>query len=242
MPFHKQTHPTMAWEQSLIGEDSCLTTTYFSGAIAQVRVVRRYPFEQTVPCDVEVLFRDGSQHKWQNKNVCTAYNSSFGISVSKDGRFLFVQTWDKGMFCYDTKTGTQVWRTKRRFGITNIFVNESTVLVHQHEKALQLLDMETGEVLKEKKPARAWGFHPLDDRHLICQTCARHWEIIRAEDLETVEVIPAKKFPGDRWCVRNVYLEEGIVKYEAFHGEMKDGKYHVELKNESIETHYQEEI
>lgn len=242
MPFHNQTHPAMAWEQSLIDKDSCLTTTYVSGPIAQVRIAHPYPFEQSAACDVEVLFRDGSQYKWQNKHVCTAYNSQFGISVSKDGRFLFVQTWDKGMFCYDAKSGAQVWRTKRRFGITNIFVNESTVLVHQHEKALQLLDIETGEVLKEKKPARDWGFHPLDDRHLICQTCAKHWEIIRAEDLETVEAIPAKKFPGDRWRVRNVYQEDGVIKYEAFcDGGMKDGKHICEIEHGIIETHYQEE-
>ena len=242
MPFNNQTHPSMNWEQSKIGEDSCLTTTYFSGAIAQVRIIRPYHFGEIVEATVEVLFRDGSEYSWQNKQVCTVYNGQFGISVSDDGRRLFVQTWDKGMFCYDTKTGAQVWRTKRRLGITNIFVNESTVLVHQHEKALQLLDIETGEVLKEKKPARAWGFYMLDDRHLICQTCAKHWEIIRAEDLETVEVIPAKKFPGERWCVRNVYLEEGNVKYEAFRdGGMKDGKHNVEIKHGIIETHYQEE-
>lgn len=236
-----QTHPTMTWEWSKIGEDPCMTTTYFSGVIAQVRIIKPYHFGEIVDSTVEVLFRDGSEYTWQNKHVCTVYNGQFGISVSGDGRFLFVQTWDKGMFCYDARTGIQVWRTKRRYGITNIFVNDSTVLVHQHDRALQLLDMETGDVLKEKKPARDWGFYLLDKQHFICHTSARNWEIIRAADLETVETIPHKQFPDDSWCIRYVYLEGGKLKYEAFRNVWENGKM---LPNEEIEgyieIHYQE--
>ena len=238
MPFTEETHPVMVWEKSLIDDVPCLTTTYYGGAIQQVRVT--HP-NWEAPCEVEVLFRDGSRYSWSNSVISIAYNGQFGISISQDGRFLFVQTWDKGLFCYDSRTGKQVWRTKRRLGITNIFVNDTTLLVHQHEKALQLLDMETGEVLKEKKPARAWGFYSLGEKHLICQTCAKHWEIIRAADLETVKVIPKKHFPDDHWCVRNVYPQDGKLKYEAFHdGGMKDGKHILEVKEGTIAIYDQE--
>ena len=239
MPFTNETHPSMTWEKSLIDDIPCLTTTYFGGAIGQVRVL--HP-QWEAPHEVEVLFRDGNRYSWTNSVISIAYNGQFGTGVSGDGRFLFVQTWDKGLFCYDSRTGRQIWRTKRRLGITNIFINENTLLVHQHDKALQLLDMETGEVLKEKKPARAWGFYPIDSRHLICQTCARHWEIIRARDLETVKIIPKKHFPGDRWCVRNVYCQDGKVKYEAFlDGGIKDGEHILEIQNGTIELYEQEE-
>ena len=233
MPFSEQTHPMMTWKKSLIQDVPCLTTAYFGGAIEQVRVT--HP-EWEAPHEVEVLFRDGSRYHWPNFQVSVAYNGQFGISVSKDGQFLFVQTWEKGLFCYDPRTGNRLWRTKRRLGITNIFVNDTTLLVHQHGKALQLLDLETGEVLKEKKPARAWGFYPLDAQHLICQTCAKHWEIIRAADLETVRIIPKKHFPGDGWCVRNVYPKDGRLMYEAFHdGGMKDGKHILDVINATLE-------
>ena len=239
--FTNQTHPLMTWEQGKIGEDSCMTTSCFSGAIARVRVTQPYHFGEAVDADVEVLFRDGREYTWKNNRVSTVYNGQFGISVSPDGRFVFVQTWDRGLFCYDSGTGKQVWRTGRRFGITNMCVNASTVLVHQHDRALQLLDMETGEVIKEKKPARAWGFYCLDSGHLICHTCARQWEIIRASDLETVQIIPAKQFPDDSWCIRNVYLENGKVKYEAFRNVWENGTM---LPNEEtegyIEIYFQE--
>lgn len=239
MPFSNQTHPTMAWEKSLIDDVPCLTTSYAAGIIEQVKIT--HPNWEADHA-VEILFGDGSRYHWTNSVMSIAYNGQFGISVSRDGRFLFIQTWDKGLLCYEAKTGNQVWRTKRRFGITNIFVNKSSVLVHQHDKALQLLDIETGEVLKEKKPARAWGFYMLDEHHLICQTCAKHWEIIRAEDLETVETVPASKFPDRPWCVRNVYLENKKIRYEAFRdGGMKDGVHLTEIDNGTLEIQYQEE-
>lgn len=234
-----ETHPTMTWEHTWHGADPCLVTSYFSGSIERVYVISPHPDEENT---VEVLFRDGSQYSWKNKHISIAYHRQFGTSVSRDGRFLFVQTWDKGLFCYEAKTGKQVWRTKRRLGITNIFVNEATVLVHQHDKALQLLDMETGEVLQEKKPARAWGFYYLDDRHILCHTCAKHWEIIRTEDLETVEIIPAKEFPDEGWCIRSVFPEKGTIKYQAFRNVWEGTKM---LPNEelegTVEIHYREE-
>ena len=238
MPFTNQTHPAMFWEKALIDDVPHLTSSYFDGAIEKVCITHAH---WEADHEVEVLFRDGSRYNWSNTVISIAYNGQFGISVSKDGRYLFAQTWDKGLFCYDSRTGRQVWRTKRRFGITEIFINDTTLLVHQHDRALQLLDMETGKVLKEKKPARAWGFYPLDKEHLICHTCAKHWEIIRASDLETVEIISKKQFPAGRWRVRNVYLEDGKVKYEAFlDGGIVNGKHILEINEGTIETHYQE--
>lgn len=235
-------NPFMTWKLTSKpdrwGDDPCFVVTYFSGAIERISVTHRLSMYK-----FEVIYADSTSYHWElwDNNIFTSYNHQFGISVSFDGRFLFVQTWDKGLFCYDARTGVLVWRTKRRFGITTVFVNENTLAVHQHDRALQLLDMETGEVLKEKKPARDWGFYLLDKQHFICHTSARNWEIIRAADLETVEIISHKQFPDDSWCIRYVYLESGKLKYEAFRNVWENGKM---LPNEEtegyIEIHYQE--
>lgn len=167
---------------------------------------------------VVIEYRDGRVFEWSEKNgLSHAYNGQFGLSVSLDGRFVFVQSWEKGLFCYNAQTGDLVWRSKRRFGITNIYVNEKTVLCHQHDKALQLLDIETGEVIKEKTPARDWGFTYLKEGYIICHTSARKWEIIRTEDLETVEEIPDKLFGKGEWCINSIRLtEEGKLVWRGF--------------------------
>ncbi len=170
------------------------------------------------PATVVIEYRDGRVFEWLESNgLGNAYNGQFGLSVSLDGRFVFVQSWDKGLFCYNAQTGELVWRSKRRFGITNIYVNETTVLCHQHDKALQLLDIETGEVIKEKTPARAWGFTYLKEGYIICHTSARKWEIIRTEDLETVEEIPDKLFGKGEWCINGICLtEENKLVWRGF--------------------------
>ena len=170
------------------------------------------------PATVIIEYRDGRVFEWLEKNgLSNAYNGQFGLSVSLDGRFAFVQFWEKGLFCYNAQTGDLVWRTKRRLGITNIYVDEKTVLCHQHDRALQLLDIETGEVVKEKTPARAWGFTYLQEGYIICHTSARKWEIIRTKDLETVEEIPDKLFGNGEWCINSIRLtQDGKLVWRGF--------------------------
>lgn len=158
------------------------------------------------PTLVVVEYRDGQVFEWTVDELNNAYNGQFGLSVSLDGRFVFVQSWEKGLLCHDARTGERVWRSKRRFGITNIYVNPATVLCHQRERALQLLDLENGEVVKEKKPARDWGFSYLREGYILCHTSARSWEIIRTEDLETVETFSDKLFGSSEWCINSIRL------------------------------------
>ena len=72
-------------------------------------------------------------------------------------------------------------------------------------------------LLKEKTPARDWGFTYLKEGYIICHTSARKWEIIRTEDLETVEEIPDKLFGKGEWCINSIRLtEEGKLVWRGF--------------------------
>ena len=190
--------------------------TYPAGAIASICILRA---PQQLVC---VTWRDGRTAEWQHDrlDVGGAYQAQFGISVTDNGHALFVQTWEQGLYCLDAVTGHTLWHSKSRRGVTSLLVNENTLVAHQHEQALLLLDVLTGEVLREKRPARAWNFYPLSPDLLICQTTARQWEIIRAHDLETMEILPHKLFPNtcgdDPWCIRDVWLENGQLWCSAF--------------------------
>lgn len=210
--------PGMAWYSAQIGGKNGFVTEYAKGAI--VRTAVRYgeydpKTDRNAPSGVLVEFSDGTVCQWES-TWFGGYNGQFGVSVSPDGRFVFAQSWERGLCCLDARTGAMVWKTASRRGITNVYVNGRSVLVHQREQALLLLDMETGAVIMEKRPARAWGFDILEEGYIFCFTTARQAEIIRTEDLETVEQIPAKLFPRDDWCVKRVYLADGKLKYEAF--------------------------
>lgn len=85
-------------------------------------------------------------------------------------------------------------------------MNENTILCHRHGQALQLLDMHTGAVLAEKRPAAAWGFTAIDHRCIVCQVSARRWEIIDAETLEVKESFSHQEFTGGHtdYCINRI--------------------------------------
>ena len=166
---------------------------YSAGKIASVKLCFEKNSEDTA---VIVEYRMGESYTWKCKYF-DGYNGQFGVAVSADGEKIFAQTWENGLLCFDAKTGEPIWRTKSRRGITSLFVNDDTIVAHQHEHALQIIDMHTGEVLKEKRPATAWGFTALNHQYFICRVTARKWEIIEAETLGTVESFTHKSFTNN---------------------------------------------
>jgi len=144
--------------------------------------------DNTHMCIVNVHFCDGSEVTWQNKYFEVYNVGQMGISITPDGTKIFAQTWKNGLYCFDIRTGEKLWRTKSRAGITDMHVNRNgTICAHKHYRALQLIDIETGEVLKEKTPARSWGFQILDENRILCQTKARLCEIIDPATLDTID-------------------------------------------------------
>lgn len=188
------------------------TYYYSDGAVASLQFL---PTDSTIT----VLYRSGEKYTWKSKYI-DAYNAGqFGIAVSADGMKILVQTWNMGLFCYDAKTGEQLWRTKSRRGVTNIFVGDRTVTAHVHEYAMHLIDVDTGEVIKEKRPAYAWGFTSLDNRHIVCQVTARKWEIIDAETLDAPESFTHREFTDGHtdFRINSITLQPGgIIRVAGF--------------------------
>lgn len=75
------------------------------------------------------------------------YNGCYGISITKDGRYFFVQSWEKGLFCFSIETGAIVWHHKQKKA-TILEVYDRTLVCHFAEKYLALMALESGEVLK----------------------------------------------------------------------------------------------
>ena len=167
---------------------------------------------------IVVKQRSGETYTWNSKYF-NSYIDQFGIAVSFDGTRIFAQTWENGLFCFNAVTGERIWRTKSRRGITDIFVNDDTITVQLHDYAMQLLDINTGEVIKEKRPSTAWGFTALDNKYIICHTTARKWELIEANTLEVVETFTQKEFTNNHvhFCINHISLnEDGTICVKGF--------------------------
>jgi hypothetical protein len=93
------------------------------------------------------------------------------------------------------------------------------VTAQLHDYAMHLLEIKTGEVIKEKRPCTAWGFSTLDNRYIVCQVTARKWEIIEAETLEVKESFTHKEFTGGYtdFCINHISLcENGKIRVAGF--------------------------
>ncbi len=206
---------------SILSYESQWQNFYSHGVIESIKVILG-------TCDsstnerinkIIVKYRNGETYKWKTKYISVYNMGQFGIAVSPDGSMVFVQTWENGLFCFDAKTGERIWRTKSRRGITNIFVGDNTITAQLHEYAMQLIDIKTGEVIKEKRPCTSWGFNSLDNKHIICRVTARCWEIIEAETLEVKESFAHKVFTDNHTelCINHISLcENGNIRVRGF--------------------------
>lgn len=202
---------------------------YSDGAIESLQMIlgEYNSYTDELINEIIVQFRSGEIYKWKTKYI-NGYNiGQFGIAVSTDGAMVFAQTWENGLFSFDAKTGERLWKTKSRRGITNIFVGDTTITAQLHDHAMQLIDIKTGEVIKEKRPCTAWGFTSLDDRHIVCQVTARKWEIIEAETLDVKEAFTHKEFTDNHtdFCINHISLcENGNIRVTGFQNDWDDSE------------------
>lgn len=180
---------TEFYDSHQFGDDNGCWTIYKKGAIDKIFVFS--PLHADIQTIV-VHFRDGKKFEWQTKYI-DIYTHQYGLHVSWDGTRVFAQTWEMGLMCFDSRTGERLWKTQSRRGVTSVVVKEDTICCHRHEYSIQLLSIDTGEVLMEKRPANSWGFHILDSTHILCQVTARRWEVIRTTDLAVVDTIPKEQ-------------------------------------------------
>lgn len=190
-------------------------TTYDRGEIKSI--AQNCPLG-ALGTEVCVNFANGGRCLWETE-LLSSYNYQFGTAVSPDGKYVFVQTWDKGVYCLDSRSGKTIWCSRSKKGVTSLFVNGDTLLCHRHGYALELLDIHTGEVLAEKRPAKGWGFTALDHRYIVCQVTARRWEIIDARTLETKKQFSHKLFTDghEDYVVSGISLtEDGRIQVQGF--------------------------
>lgn len=52
--------------------------------------------------------------QWEPKIQMDVYTQVYGVGISPDGKFLFVPSWEKGIYCLSSEDGRLIWHYKRR--------------------------------------------------------------------------------------------------------------------------------
>ena len=164
-----------------------------------------------------VYFKDGSI-KDHFIDCETVFNHQYGIPASKDGKLLFVGSWEKGLTAYDTVTGEKKWKY-RPGSNRNIFVYSDFLVMCRGNRALVKLDLLTGEVLWEQKSGTLEHIYRLDDRYIYAETLRGKHCVLDVTTMEVVKKYPPKTVNPSNCLshvIREACLQDGRLFIEGF--------------------------
>ena len=139
-------------------DDGKLTILYDCGVIQKVSLKDRTGYISFEFYNGERFFCDVSAHILPE----TIYLQSFGISVTDDGSCFFIQSWEKGLFCFALPSGELLWRSKKRRA-KHIVLLPDRVICWFYEQCVDAMDICSGEVLAHYPLGYATDFLPLSD-------------------------------------------------------------------------------
>lgn len=87
---------------------------------------------------------------------------SFGVSIAEDGSCFFIQSWEKGLFCFALPAGELLWQSKRKHA-TRLVLLPNQVICHFADQCVDVMDIHTGEVLSHYPLGWNTQFLPLND-------------------------------------------------------------------------------
>ncbi len=100
--------------------------------------------------DNSLLFEDINGNKktfYMPRNLeLSSYNEQFGITLSDNPKCFFVQSWEKGLFCFSLNTGEQLWHVKRKHAC-NILVDADHVFCYFRGDGIRKYGIVNGDAL-----------------------------------------------------------------------------------------------
>ncbi len=168
-------------------------STYTMGPVASVDITTC----QDDLFEVLVTKKDEGVYTWKSDSIFMAGHIMYGISISRDGKYLFAQKFSGGLDCLDLSTGKLIWKLKTRADIACIYVGEKHICCSKSHNALILIDIASGAILQEYRTPFFNLFDILDNTHIFVHSHAAYWEILNANTLEQVEKIPDKVLRND---------------------------------------------
>lgn len=90
------------------------------------------------------------------------YLQSFGISITEDGGCFFIQSWEKGLFCFALPSGALLWHSKRKKA-NELIVRRKTVICRFADQCIEKMNILSGEVMEHYPLGWPANFYPLDD-------------------------------------------------------------------------------
>ncbi|WP_347490982.1 hypothetical protein ABDB91_07435 [Desulfoscipio sp. XC116] len=93
----------------------------------------------------------------------------YGTPISPDGKYLFIGTWDKGLFCYDIDNRNLKWK-KTPAKVRQVIAKDEFLVIEMCDRGIYKRHIETGELLSEIKMSNIRFMYRISDNEIFTGT------------------------------------------------------------------------
>ncbi|RAJ89770.1 hypothetical protein LX87_05669 [Larkinella arboricola] len=135
-----------------------------------LRIHYQYENVKTIEYDVDgylTVYNRDDKKVAEFKTVSSiAYNAQYGTPITEDGQFVFIGTWERGLFCYSIKDQQLVWK-QGPGRVRQILLMDSCLIVEMAQRGIYKRDVKTGELLQVLKMPSIDRFSQLSESELL---------------------------------------------------------------------------
>lgn len=134
-----------------------------------------------------------------------SYLKQFGISISENGEYFFIQSWEKGLFCFHMQDGSLLWHYKTKHAY-DLVVRKNHIVCLFFGLCVSVIEISSGKMVS-RFPLSSYStcFVPItDERYIVGPKRGKY--LILDENLSIVSSIPIETF-NPRGCTTFLLLQ-----------------------------------
>ena len=202
-------------------KDYQLCIDYTAGMVASAMI-------DAQTSEITFIFRDGRKNCINIScyvEIDTVYLKQFGLTVTSNGEIFFIQSWERGLFCFDTASGTLLWHNDRKKAYELVALREVVVCRFMNH-GIEVIDINKGNTISYYPLGSNTIFIPIDDEYYLVGPKRDIYRVLDYNLKETIK-LPLKLLnPSqfDTFIIRDAqFTNDGmqIMGFEYFGGEMR---------------------
>lgn len=141
-----------------------------------------------------------------------SYNEQFGISFSETENCFFVQSWEKGLYCFDMSEGAMLWHNKQRHA-SDILVDKSCIFCYFVGCGILKLDIKTGNSV-ERYSFVGNGIFKIVDEKMFLIGPKRHKIMLLDKSFEVIRSFGEKELnPNmcENFIIRQAHVSDNLL-------------------------------
>lgn len=147
-----------------------------------------------------------------------AYNAQYGTPISKDGQFVLIGAWDRGLFCYSIKEQKLVWKAGPG-RVRSIVVNDSILLVEMACRGIYRRKLCNGELIEIVKLPAIETFKQLNANQLFAGPSKGTYWLFDLPSMQRVKQVKTRDLNINNclsYVIQDVYYRDQILLVKGF--------------------------